>query len=345
MDRLSDINASIGGLVEKLQGWVNGFVKLIPNLVAAILVLVVFWGLSRLVAYAMRKSIRRAGRPTLAEVGASLVKWGMLILGFLLAATVVLPSLKPGDLVSGLGIGSVAIGFAFKDILQNLLSGILLLLRQPFKVGDQIVVGDYEGTVETIETRATILKTYDGRRVVIPNSDLFTGSVVVNTAYPLRRSQYDVGIGYGDDWDEAMAEMVAAAKGCEGVETDPPPEAFAVGIDASQNTVRVRWWTKSDRSTTVKTSARVILAVSKALTKAGIDMPFPTQVMLVHDQTEETDGDRTAQREGWPAGKSPPRSARIVREKEREAREERREADARGDGEADPSRDVEAGPD
>ncbi len=317
MDNLSDINASIGGLYEKLQGWINGGIKLVPNLVAALLLFLVFWAISRLVAMAIRKSVSHAGRPTLANVGASLGGWAILILGFLLAATVVLPSLKPGDLVSGLGIGSVAIGFAFKDILQNLLSGVLILIRQPFRVGDQIVVGEFEGTVEDIETRATILKTYDGRRVVIPNADIYTRSVIVNTAHPLRRSQYDIGIGYGDDWDEAMAVMITAALGCEGVEADPAPEALPIGLDESQKTVRLRWWTKSVRTETVHTSAQVIRAVSNALKDAGIDPPYPTQVMLMHDQTEETDGDRNAQREGWPAGKEPPKSARLVREEKK----------------------------
>ena len=328
MDSLSNINASVSFLYAKLQGWVNGFVALIPNLVAAVAVLLVFWIVSRLVAVAIRKSVARAGRPTLAGVLASLGAWAMVILGFLLAATIVLPSLKPGDLVSGLGIGSVAIGFAFKDILQNLLSGVLILLRQPFKVGDQIKVGDYEGTVEDIETRATILKTYDGRRVVIPNADIYTRSVIVNTAHPLIRSQYDIGIGYGDDWDEAMEVMLEAARGCEGVEPEPAPEALPVGLDESQKTVRLRWWTKSTRTDTVHTSARVLRDVSNALKKAGIDLPYPTQVMLMHDQTEETDGDRKAQREGWPAGKAAPKSARAVRE----AREDRLARAAAKDG-------------
>ena len=127
----------------------------------------------------------------------------VIIVGFMLAATVVVPSLKPGDLISGLGVSSVAIGFAFKDILQNWLAGVLILIRQPFEVKDQIEVNGFEGTVERIETRATIIKTYDGQRVVVPNSDIYTNSIIVKTAHEKRRSQYDVGIGYGDNLREA----------------------------------------------------------------------------------------------------------------------------------------------
>ncbi|QDA36091.1 mechanosensitive ion channel family protein (plasmid) [Paracoccus liaowanqingii] len=225
-----------------------------------------------------------------------------MVLGFLLAATIVLPSLRPGDLLSGLGIGSVAIGFAFKDILQNLLSGVLILLRQPFRVGDQIAVSGFEGTVEDIETRATYIKTYDGRRVVIPNSQIYTGTFTVNTAFDLRRSEYDIGIGCSDDWEKAMQLLIKVAKNCEGVLADPTPEAIPVGIDAYQNTIRLRWWTRPDQASVINTRGRVIVEACKALNAAGIDMPFPTEVHLWHDQTEQTDGDRRAQREGWPAG-------------------------------------------
>lgn len=136
-------------------------------------------------------------------------KAGLLILGFLLAATIIIPSLKPGDLIAGLGVSSVAIGFAaewsgyFKDILQNWLAGLLILLRQPFEIHDQIEVDGHEGTVERIETRATIIKTYDGQRIVIPNSQIYTNAVLVKTAHEKRRSQYDVGMGYGDGIGDA----------------------------------------------------------------------------------------------------------------------------------------------
>ena len=96
-----------------------------------------------------------------------------------------------GNLAGTLGVGGVAIGFAFKDIFQNFLAGILLLLTKPFNVGDQIIFRDFEGTVEDIQTRATLLKTYDGRRVAIPNSDLYMNAVPVNTAFPIRRVEWE----------------------------------------------------------------------------------------------------------------------------------------------------------
>ncbi|MEJ6509454.1 MAG: mechanosensitive ion channel family protein [Octadecabacter sp.] len=242
------------------------------------------------------------------------MRWSLVVLGFMLAATVVVPTLMPGDLIVGLGIGSVAIGFAFKDILQNMLAGVLILLRQPFEVGDQIVSGGHEGTVEKIETRATLIKTYDGRRVVVPNCDIYISAVIVNTAFDICRSRYDIGIGCNDDWQKDHRLMLDAASGVDGVLSDPAPETIPMELGNSANVVRLRWWTKSDRASQIHTFGDVLQAAYIALDEAGIDMPYPTQVHLFHDQTEDWDGDRARQSEGWP--KSPgeklkPRAARV----------------------------------
>ena len=237
-----------------------------------------------------------------------------------MAATIIFPSVKPSDVLGALGVGSVAVGFAFKDILQNWFAGLLLLLREPFKRGDQIIVVGYEGTVEHIQARATTIKTYDGRRVVIPNSAIYTQPVTVNTAYAILRSSYDVGIGYGDDIEAARGVILDALDGLEGIVHDPRPEVIPWDLSGSSVNLRVRWWTESPRIKVVLARGRVIAAVRDALTKAQIDMPYPTQVMLFHDQTEESDGDRRRQREGWPAGESPPRARAAVDNETRAAR-------------------------
>ncbi|SPH16662.1 Small-conductance mechanosensitive channel [Defluviimonas aquaemixtae] len=297
---MDQITADTGNVLEKIDSWVDGFFRLLPNIAVAFVLLLIFWFLAIGASALVRRMASRRGRENLGDVAASLARWMIVILGVMLAVTIIAPSVTPADLFAGLGISSVAIGFAFKDILQNMLAGILILLRQPFEVGDQIVSGGHEGTVERIETRATLIKTYDGRRVVIPNADIYTDAVVVNTAFDQRRSEYDIQIGCNDDWDEACRLMVKATKGCEGVLSEPAPEALPWAIAESGNNVRLRWWTDPDRASVVQAFSRVIEASYKALDAAGIDMPYPTQVMLFHDQTEETDGDRARRRDGWP---------------------------------------------
>lgn len=167
--------------------------------------------------------------------------------------------------------------------------------------------------MEEIQTRATFLKTYDGRRVVIPNSDLYTDKVVVNTAYSYQRTDYDVGIGYGDDVDAARAVILRVLGETEGVLTEPAPDVLLVDLAASTVNLRVRWWSDPDRASVLKVQDRVLAGIKSSLTGEGIDMPFDTRIVLFHDQTEETDGDRSRQREGWPAGKGEvPRPRKIA---------------------------------
>ena len=305
------IDPNTGNMLEKIDNWIDGFFLILPNIGIAVVVFFLIWGVGIGIAKLVRGAARNRDRESLAEVGSSLIKWGFFILALMFAVTIIAPSISPVDLFGALGVSSVAIGFAFKDILQNMLAGVLILLRQPFEVGDQIVSQGQEGTVEKIETRATFIKTYDGRRVVIPNSDIYTDAVVVNTAFDKRRSQLDVGVGCSEDWD-AVEEKLREAVQVEGVLDDPAPEVIPVELGDSANVVRLRWWTQPDRASVIHTKGRVIRSVYSTLDDAGIDQPYPTQVVLFHDQTEEWDGVRSKQREGWPArpGEDDPQPAR-----------------------------------
>ncbi len=279
----------------------HGFVAMLPRLAVGLVVFLLFWA----VAAATRRSVQSVARRRLEFPGAAtafgrLAYAAILLLGALVAVTVAFPSMTPASLFSALGIGGVAIGFAFKDIFQNLLAGILLLVRQPFRAGDEIRAGAFTGVVESIEARATFIRTYDGQRIIVPNSVIYTEAVTVITAYDLLRSEYDVGIGYGDDVTTARTVALEAVAGVDGVLADPPPDVLLWELAGSSKNLRVRWWTRPQRATVLQVRDRVLQAVAEALAAAGIDLPFPTRVVLFHDQTEDADGVRGRQREGWP---------------------------------------------
>ncbi|WP_230530194.1 mechanosensitive ion channel family protein [Microvirga roseola] len=305
------MNNAVEPTLRRIEGYIEGFFWILPNLGIALIVFLLFligaWAAKRTVA----SVFRRRGRDDLGHLLGGFAKWLMVVFGLLVVATIVFPSVQPADILATLGIGSVAIGFAFKDILQNWLSGLLILYRQPFRVSDQIKSGEFEGTVERIDARATLMRTYDGQLVVIPNSDIYTRAVVVRTAFPKRRSEYDVGIGYGDDLERACKVILGALQDLPGIEPDPAPEAIPWALEGSTVNIKVRWWTQPRRIDIVEAQGRVISAIKKALTENGIDMPFPTHVVLFHDQTEETDGDRKRQREGWPVGEDPPKARHL----------------------------------
>ncbi len=307
------IEAEVSNAWRTVDSLVDGFFAVLPKLVLAVLLFALFW----LVARGVRGFVHRVTPgPTNSNIGIVLGRLAYaltVLLGLFVALGVVAPSVGVSELVGLLGIGSVAIGFAFQDIFQNLLAGILILLREPFRVGDEITSGQYTGTVEAIETRATFIRTYDGRRVIVPNSNIYTDPVTVITAYDMVRSQYDVGIGYGDDIAEAKRIALETVRGIEGVRETPAPDVLTWDLAGSSVNLRVRWWSKPVRGEVVHLRDAVLQAVSGALLAAGIDLPFPTQQILFHDQTEATDGDRTRQREGWPTGDAPPEPGNIPR--------------------------------
>ena len=309
-------NISLSAATEKINGMVQGAIALLPNVVIGVVVFIVFWIVGRIIRSIIRKQTRNRDTRNIGLVFGRLIQGGMIILGFLIAATIIFPSFNPADALAALGIGGVAIGFAFKDILQNFLAGILILLTEPFQLDDQIIFKGFEGTVEHIQTRATTIRTYDGRRVVIPNAELFTNAVMVNTAYERRRLQYDIGIGYGDDIATAKNIILETLRNSDGILTDPQPEALVVELADSTINIRARWWIEPPRrSDAIASTDWVLENVCNALVEAGIDLPFPTQQVLFHDQTEETDGDRARQREGWPVqpDSDPPRSLNLSR--------------------------------
>jgi len=292
----------------------NGFLERLPYLVLALAVFFIFYFLAKGVRSGIRRvSARRKRHQNVGLVLGRLAQGVIVFLGLLIALVIALPTFKPAQLVEFLGLSSVAIGFAFRDILQNFLAGVLLLWNEPFRIGDQIKMGEYEGEVISVETRATMIRTYDGRRIVIPNGELFTNPVFVNTAFDKRRVEYDVGIGYGDDIARARELILEALREVEGVLTEPAPEVLVYEFGGSSVNLRVRWWIAPPRRKELLHSRDAVLeAIKNKLLTSGIDLPFPTQHVLFHDQTEETDGDRARQREGWPAGKGEVPKSRTI---------------------------------
>ena len=266
----------------------KGAIERLPYLIVGAFVFLLFW----LVGKGVKKVINKVAvqshaiDDTLANLVSRIASTLITIIGFLTTCVIVFPSFKPGDIIAGLGITSVAIGFAFKDILQNFFAGLLILWRRPFKVGDQIRVKDYEGTVEEINMRSTRLKTYDGERAILPNGDVYTSSVLVRTAYDKRRLKFVVGIGYPDSIEEARTVIHEVLKGIEGVLSDPTPWVYVTELAGSSVNLTVFFWAESQQANVLKVSDQVVTGIKLALDKAGIDMPFPHTVVLLEQRPD-----------------------------------------------------------
>ncbi|WP_339630468.1 mechanosensitive ion channel family protein [uncultured Sneathiella sp.] len=291
---------------ETMASWTEAFYALIPNLVVGLLAMILFTLLAHAVKRLVAAYFRRMDRGDLGLILSSFSFWGVIVFGLLLSTTIVFPSVKPADMLASLGIGSLAIGFAFKDILQNWLAGLLILLRMPFRRGDQIRVGEAEGAVLRVEPRATIIRTYDGRDIVIPNTTIYTGTVIVNTSQKERRIEIDLTVGYVYDIGKMTAIIENSLKQVEEILTDPPPQILCWELGSTSLGMKVRWWINSERSAEVVTRSRAVRAIKEAFEANDID---PTDPQLIYYQS--TDGTPVA--EGSPsASTTAPETEEIV---------------------------------
>ncbi|MDQ3375024.1 MAG: mechanosensitive ion channel family protein [Acidobacteriota bacterium] len=281
-----------GIIWQTLRNLGNGFFAQLPYIILGIVLVGVFVVIARIV----KRVIHAAGERTrldvtLADLLGRLASLLIIILGIFVAAVVIFPTFKPGDLITGLGITSVAVGFAFKDVLQNFFAGILILWRRPFVVGDQLKFREFEGTIEEINVRSTRIKTFDGERAVIPNGDVYTNAVLVKTAYDRRRVRFVVGIGYLDDIEKGRETIRQVLEKTEGVMPDPGPWIYVSELAPSSVNFTVYFWVESNQANVLKVSDKVATGIKYALDEAGIDMPYPHSVVLFHDATGTRDGD------------------------------------------------------
>ncbi|MBH0130796.1 mechanosensitive ion channel family protein [Salinibacterium sp. NK8237] len=276
-------SVDFGDVIERVENIFSSLFLSLPNVIIGIVVFLIFWALSWVVAKLVGLAMRRAGRPRgLQMVLSRLTAWSILTFGLLVALTVIFPTITPASLFGALGVGGVVIGFAFRDIFQNLLAGILILFTRPFRIGDQIVSENHEGEVVDILVRATLLRTYDNRVVVIPNSELYTKRVVVNTAYENRRLSVEVGIGYDESIADARAAILEAIATLPGIVTDPTPEVLVNLLGDFSVILEVRFWiSPPDRREAVEAQDQVLEAIKRALTAAEIEMPFPIQKIMI----------------------------------------------------------------
>jgi small conductance mechanosensitive channel len=258
----------------------------VPYLLFGLIAFVIFLVIARI----LRSILVTAGQRTrlditLAELLGRLASAAIIILGLLVAAVIIFPTFKPGDLIAGLGITSVAIGFAFKDVLQNFFAGILILWRRPFIVGDEIKVREFEGTVEDITTRSTRVKTYDGERAVLPNGDVYTSAILVRSAYENRRVRLTVGIGYKDSIESARKIIYDVLRKTEGVLGSPEPWVYVSELAPSSVNLNIYFWTGSRQANVLALIDDVSTSVKNALDQAHIDIPYPQLVVHRAEQS------------------------------------------------------------
>ena len=247
---------------------------IVPRALAALLVIALFWllasGARRLMRFVFRKVVDDLTVENLIQQSTYFFIWA---LGLVVSVDAL--GFRPQDVATGLGLTGLALGFALKDIISNFVSGLLILSLRPFEIGDQIVVGETEGSVERIELRATHIRTYGGRLVLVPNAEVFTSRVTNNTASPVRRATIRIFLGYEEDLRHAMTVAQDAAQRSEGVLPEPSPSVRVRELGPADLVLEVRFWADSRRSDLVATQSNVRAALIAAFQEAGITLPTP----------------------------------------------------------------------
>ena len=204
--------------------------------------------------------------------------------GALVVGAILFPDLDLSHLLGLLGVSSVAFSLAFQDISKNFLAGVLLLLHEPFSIGDEITLEDYDGIVEEISIRSTKIRTYQGHLVLVPNAIVFTSIIQVSTDLPNLRTDLEMRIDYTTPLSDAIEVLDRAVSTVEGVLSEPPPEVDFVNFGESSVDLHVRYWTESQDIQVRRVKTQVILALKKACDTAGIVIPYPIQTIYYQEK-------------------------------------------------------------
>lgn len=276
-DSVEDLTAPIQKTLESV--WTD-FIAQLPFIVAGVLVLVVTWVGAAILSRIGKRMLRQSTlRRSLQDLFVRFISIGTWFLGLLLAAMVVFPGVTPSKALGALGVASIAIGFAFKDIFENFFAGILLLWRFPFETGDYIECEGIEGQVEDISVRMTMIRPPTDVLVVVPNAFLFKNPVRVLTEKKKRRVTVITGVAYGENVDEAVEVIQTAVEKCETVDKGHPVQIFPKAFGSSSIDIEVTWWTDPTPVDIRRSRGEVVSAVKRALDEAGIEIPFPYRTL------------------------------------------------------------------
>ncbi|MCY7375961.1 MAG: mechanosensitive ion channel family protein [Pyrinomonadaceae bacterium] len=262
---------------------VKSVIEQLPYLVSGIIVLLFFWLLSKGFKKLFWVTSNRTKLDNRLRILFSrLIGIFILVLGIFTALTVIVPSFRFGDLIAGLGFTSFIVGFATKDILNNLLSGVLILWKQPFKIGDYIFVKDKQGKVEYIGVRATTLQMDDGERILMPNGEMYSQPLVIRGAGAARRMKLKVSIGYDAEIERAKSKIVSVLDDAKGVVADPKPSVYVTDLASEGVNLSIYFWINTNENNPLAVFDRVATGIKRALSKSDIEL-YPTSPIIVQE--------------------------------------------------------------
>jgi small conductance mechanosensitive channel len=272
-------------LTEVFQDWIVSLVQFLPKLIAGVIIFVLSLFLANLAAKWIKKvAKKKIDSVEILQLISTVTRWTVIILGTIFALSQV--DFDVTGFVAGLGVAGLTVGFALQDIAKNFVSGLLLLIRQPFQLGEFIEVADFSGTVKEINIRDTVIETLDGELVIIPNTQVFENPIINNTHSTLRRATVSIGLGYDENTDKAMEIFLETIKSIPGVAVDPKPSILADTLGDSALMLTARFWINQKKDSYIEVQSEVVKAIKVASETHGINLPYPVQTVLLKQVSE-----------------------------------------------------------
>lgn len=273
-------STAVEGLVDKLQGWGNAFIVLLPNIGVALLVLLMFGLLARLSAAGVRRSLQGVRTSeALVKLAATSARIAVTLVGLFIALGVLKLDGTVASLLAGVGVIGLALGFAFQDIAANFMAGVMLAIHKPFGVGDMVETNGFFGSVQEIALRSTMLRTFTGQIVTLPNKDVFNNAITNYNAANEWRLEIPVGVSYGDDLDKVERVAIEAIEGIDERDPEKPIQMWLTGFGSSSIDFSLRFWVRLPNQDFLQARHDAIKAVKKAFDANGITIPFPIRTL------------------------------------------------------------------
>lgn len=285
---------------DRLRELGYGALATLPLVAVALLVVGLAIGLGTMAARWGGPAFLGTRNPFLQSLVRRLLQWVLILVGVVVSLDILQATALVGALVGTAGLAGLAVGFAFKDIVENYLAGIILAVRQPFAKNDQILVGGYEAKVVRLTPRETILMTLDGNHVRLPNALVFTSPMINYSRNPYRRFEFDVGVGTRDDLSVARQICMATLRAMSGVLRDPAPDALVMALGDSTVTIRCLAWMDQRQTEYARVRGEAIRLVKTQLDAAGVSLPSPEYLVRLQRDTP------SPQREPAPAAPKTP---------------------------------------
>lgn len=276
-----DIYKALELIQQKLMIWLREFIKMLPNLALAVLVLVIGLYLSKLVRNFSRRMVTRFSHgAVISNLLSSFIY--ILAIGISLFAALSILGLDKAvtSILAGAGIAGIALAFAFQDIAANFMSGILIIVRKPLRVGDIVKIKDYMGKVQAITLRDIVVQTFQGQMVIIPNKEVFQNPIENFSLLGKRRMDLTIGVSYGDDLEKVKALVLEAVKDIQGISEPDPTTLFFEAFDDSSINFSLRIWVATPQQPDyLRVRDEAILRIKKTFDDNDITIPFPIRTL------------------------------------------------------------------